>query len=138
MSKQLLSEQEAVSEVSEGIASASGKRWMIAVWCMDQAEENGKPPSDVLRLVNRTTWRFPRESFEESLRLLRENLDEEMQAGEPPVPTPLDPAPFVLHKGGVDPDDGRYYDAEDEETESKKDEPHLDELPEPPKGGAAP
>ena len=119
MLKQLLTEQEAVDETREAIASVSGKRWMIAVWCVDQAEENGKPPSDMLRLVSRTTWRFPHGNFEESLRLLRENLDEEMRAGEPPIPTALEMAPFVFDDMVV-------------ET------PDQDELLEPPKGGAAP
>jgi len=102
MTKQLLTEQEAFNDVSEAITSVLGKRWMVAVWCVDHVEENGKPPLDMLRLVSRTTWRFPHGNFEESLRLLRDNLDEEKQAGEPPVPSPLKMAPFALDTECVD------------------------------------
>lgn len=103
VTKQLLLEQEAVDDVREMINSVLGKRWMIAVWCMDQAEQNSEPV--LMSLASRTTWHFPHGCFEESLRLLRENLDMELQASEPPVPAPLEMAPFILHKDDVDTND---------------------------------
>jgi len=94
MLKQLLTEQEAISEVREIVNSVLGKRWMIAVWCVEETEGKGEP--NLLRLAGEVTWRFLLGDFEESLRLLREKLDEQLEAERPPVPTPLEIAPFLL------------------------------------------
>lgn len=93
MLKQLLSEQEAVEEARRIINSVLGKRWMIAVWCVDEVEKKDEP--NMLRLAGKTTWQFPQGDFEESLRLLRNCLHEETTAGKPPVPPPLKMASFL-------------------------------------------
>ena len=95
--KQLLTEPDAIEEVREALSSVLGKRWMLALWVVDEEQQDGKVNLHT-RLVNRTTWRFPHESIEESLQSLGENLEEEKQTGEPPVPAPLDVAPFVRDK----------------------------------------
>ena len=111
--KQLLTEQEAIDEVRKIVNSVLGKRWMVAVWCVEEADRSNEP--NVLKLAGETTWRFPQGDFKESLRLLREKLDEQLKAESPPVPTPLEMAPFLL-------------DESCEEDEGNGEEPGLDEL----------
>ena len=110
MLKQLLSEQEAIDEVRTIINSVLGKRWMIAVWSVEESELPNEP--NLLKLAGETTWRFPQGDFQESLRLLREKLDEQVTAKKPAVPAPLEMAPFLV--------------GEDEDEEEK--EPGLEGL----------
>ena len=92
--KQLSTEQEAMEQVQEAINTVSGKRWMVAVWCVDGVEQEGKP--DLIMLANRTTWCFPQLGFEEACWSLRENLREErLVADALSVPAPLEMAPFA-------------------------------------------
>jgi len=104
MFKMLLTEQEAINEARAIINSVLGKRWMIAVWCVEEDEQK-----NLLRLAGKTSWRFPQGDFEESLRLLREKLEEELKARKPAVPAPLEMAPFL----------GEEIDLENEESMDK-------------------
>jgi len=93
--KDLVSEQGAVDQLQEAINGVLGKRWMVAVWSAEEIDTSVK--SKLIILSNRTTWHFPHSGFEAAVKLLRENLEKEMEAEKaPPVPAPLQMAPFVL------------------------------------------
>jgi len=96
--KQLSSEEEALEDVRVNVEAVIGMRWMAAVWCIDEVAQKGEP--EVVRLVGRTTWNFPRGSFGASIGLLHDSLSDEGQSQRPPRPAPLKLAPFVSEQEG--------------------------------------
>jgi len=90
--KQLSTEDEALEDVRTNVEAVIGMQWMAVVWCVEDGWEDDLQS---IRLVGRTTWRFPREKFEAAVELLRENLEAEKRDGEPDRPSPLKLAPFV-------------------------------------------
>lgn len=119
--KQLLNESEALEEVRRIINSAIGKKWTVAVWCVDEAEKPGEP--NMLRLAGVTTWQFPIGDFGKSIDLLRNKLDEQAKSDQPAVPVPLEMAPFLLEG------DGKKCEAESLERPAGADEKALCDEP---------
>jgi len=93
MAKQLLSEQEALNDVREAINEVLGNRWMIAVWCVEEAAKEGEP--NIFRPVKRITWRFPSEDYAAGIGKLCATMFEEKRSTTPPLPVPLKVADFL-------------------------------------------
>jgi hypothetical protein len=91
MAKALTTEQEALDEVIAKVNEAIGNRWMVAVWIVAE-DEKGKP--NKTEPMRKITWKFPTEDFQKAVEQLKQTIDEEVSADEPPVPEPLKLADF--------------------------------------------
>lgn len=121
--KELTSESEAVQELRDRMRDVVGKRWMVALWCVDDTEKEGEP--NLLRFVGKITWKFPVGDFKRSLQLLANYLEEQTKLTVPPEPPPLKLASFDDLLAEMDPDATPEF----IETEGKEEEVEEDDVP---------
>jgi len=95
MLNQLLSEAEAVAEVKKHMLNLQGNGWMVAFWMVREEKEKEK---NTLIFPGRTTWKFPVGDYEKCIEMLKNHMEEEVKAGKPPIPAPLDVADWLKPK----------------------------------------
>ena len=94
LEKQFIAESEALDAVRRAINKVLGKRWMIAIWNVEEAAKEGEP--NILKLKSKVTWRFPTGDYAESLRLLEKVIKEEVEETISAPPKPLEMADFLM------------------------------------------
>lgn len=96
MGKQNTTEREALDDVRMAINDVLGKRWMVAVWCVE-AEDISKKHE--VKMVRRVTWKFPTNDMEVAAKIMQKSCEEERDASSPPIPPPLEMADFLKSVG---------------------------------------
>ena len=86
-----MKENEIERNVQSAMQTVKGLPWMVAVWVV----RDGR-----LRLVNRSTWRFPTGDFDAAIDLLTTDLNAERAQPVQFVGLPTDPLPLAM-LGGV-------------------------------------